>query len=216
MNGLDLASAATISNAYSEGPKGAEHHVVAFDFGMKRNILRLFVQHGCRVTVVPAATTAAETRALKPDGVFLSNGPGDPAAVGYAIDTIRTLADGEVADLWDLSRPPIARPGTGWRDGQAPVRTPWRQPSRAGSCNRTSTYHVTESWIRRAGRDEWRFPARSRLRSPTLNLNDGTVKASSTGSTRFLPSSITPRRLQAHTTPRDTFNNSYKLLTLNK
>ncbi len=96
MNGLDLASAATIPNAYSEGPKGANHHVVAFDFGMKRNILRLFVKHGCHITVVPAATTAAETRALKPDGVFLSNGPGDPAAVGYAIDTIRTLADGNL------------------------------------------------------------------------------------------------------------------------
>ncbi len=61
---------------------------------MKRNILRLFVQHGCRVTVVPAATTAAAVRSLKPDGVFLSNGPGDPAAVGYAIATIRDLSDG--------------------------------------------------------------------------------------------------------------------------
>jgi carbamoyl-phosphate synthase small subunit len=96
MNGLDLASVATIPNAYTEGPAGATHHVVAFDFGMKRNILRLFIQHGCRVTVVPAATTAAEVRSRKPDGVFLSNGPGDPAAVGYAIDTIRTLADGKL------------------------------------------------------------------------------------------------------------------------
>ncbi len=100
MNGLDLASVATIPNAYTEGPPsgggGAQHHVVAFDFGMKRNILRLFVQHGCRVTVVPAATSAEQVRDLKPDGVFLSNGPGDPAAVGYAIDTIRTLADGSL------------------------------------------------------------------------------------------------------------------------
>jgi carbamoyl-phosphate synthase small subunit len=96
MNGLDLASVATIPDAYTEGPAGAKHHVVAFDFGMKRNILRLFVQQGCRVTVVPAATTAGQVRALKPDGVFLSNGPGDPAAVGYAIDTIRDLADGSL------------------------------------------------------------------------------------------------------------------------
>jgi carbamoyl-phosphate synthase small subunit len=94
MNGLDLASAATIPDAYTEGPRDAEQHVVAFDFGMKRNILRLFVQQGCRVTVVPAATTAEQVRDLKPDGVFLSNGPGDPAAVGYAIDTIRNLSDG--------------------------------------------------------------------------------------------------------------------------
>jgi len=94
MNGLDLASVATIPSAYTEGPAGAKHHVVAFDFGMKRNILRLFVQHGCRVTVVPAATTAGQVRALKPDGVFLSNGPEDPAAVGYGMDTIRDLDDG--------------------------------------------------------------------------------------------------------------------------
>ncbi|HYU28667.1 MAG TPA: glutamine-hydrolyzing carbamoyl-phosphate synthase small subunit [Gemmatimonadales bacterium] len=98
MNGLDLASVATIPDAYTEGPPPADakHHVVAFDFGMKRNIVRLFVQHGCRVTVVPAATTAAQVRALKPDGVFLSNGPGDPAAVGYAITTIRDLSDGTI------------------------------------------------------------------------------------------------------------------------
>jgi len=96
MNGLDLASAATISTAYSEGPAQAQHHVVAVDFGMKRNILRLFVQQGCRVTVVPATTTAIAIRALKPDGVFLSNGPGDPAAVGYAITAIRELSDGSL------------------------------------------------------------------------------------------------------------------------
>src|SRR6185503_12505741 len=91
MDGLDLATVATIPEAYTEGAADAKHHVVAFDFGMKRNILRLFVQQGCRVTVVPAATTAAAVRSLEPDGVFLSNGPGDPAAVGYAITTIRDL-----------------------------------------------------------------------------------------------------------------------------
>ena len=96
MNGLDLASVATIPNAYTEGPANARHHVVAFDYGMKRNILRLFVQQGCRVTVVPAATTAPAVRDLRPDGVFLSNGPGDPAAVGYAVTTIRDLADGSI------------------------------------------------------------------------------------------------------------------------
>jgi carbamoyl-phosphate synthase small subunit len=96
MNGLDLASRATISAEYSEGPRDARHHVVAFDFGMKRNIVRLFVQHGCRVTVVPASTPAGRVRELKPSGVFLSNGPGDPAAVDYAVDTIRDLADGSL------------------------------------------------------------------------------------------------------------------------
>jgi carbamoyl-phosphate synthase small subunit len=68
-----------------------QFHVVAFDFGVKRNILRLLVEHGCRVTVVPGHTTAKEALALKPDGIFLSNGPGDPAAVEYAIDTVKEL-----------------------------------------------------------------------------------------------------------------------------
>jgi carbamoyl-phosphate synthase small subunit len=89
MEGLDLASRATVNARRSEG---AGPHVVAYDFGMKRNIVRRLVQAGCRVTVVPATTTAAAVRELKPDGLFLSNGPGDPAAVGYALDTIRELA----------------------------------------------------------------------------------------------------------------------------
>jgi carbamoyl-phosphate synthase small subunit len=67
------------------------HHVVAYDFGIKRNILRLLVDHGCRVTVVPAQTPVAEVLALAPDGVFLSNGPGDPEPCDYAIAAIREL-----------------------------------------------------------------------------------------------------------------------------
>ena len=90
MEGLDLASRATSEGRVSEG---SGPHVVAYDFGMKRNIVRMLVGAGCRVTVVPAATTAAEVRELNPDGLFLSNGPGDPAAVGYALPTIRQLAD---------------------------------------------------------------------------------------------------------------------------
>lgn len=70
------------------------HHVVAIDFGVKRNILRLLADRGCKITVVPASTSAEDILALKPDGVFLSNGPGDPAATGtYAVTTIRTLMD---------------------------------------------------------------------------------------------------------------------------
>ncbi len=68
-----------------------KYKVVAFDFGMKRNILRLLVSHGCDVTVVPAKTSATDVLALKPDGVFLSNGPGDPAPVSYAVETVQTL-----------------------------------------------------------------------------------------------------------------------------
>jgi carbamoyl-phosphate synthase small subunit len=71
-----------------------EFHVVAIDYGIKRNILRLLAQNGCRVTVVPATTAAEDILALKPDGVFLSNGPGDPAATGeYAVPVIREVID---------------------------------------------------------------------------------------------------------------------------
>ncbi len=69
----------------------AKYKVVAFDYGIKQNILRLLVSHGCDVTVMPARTAAAEVLARKPDGVFLSNGPGDPAAVTYAIDMVKSL-----------------------------------------------------------------------------------------------------------------------------
>jgi carbamoyl-phosphate synthase small subunit len=77
---------------YGELREGAEFHVVAIDYGIKRNILRQLAGNGCKVTVVPAQTSAADILALKPDGIFLSNGPGDPAATGaYAVPVIRTL-----------------------------------------------------------------------------------------------------------------------------
>ncbi|UCC13782.1 MAG: glutamine-hydrolyzing carbamoyl-phosphate synthase small subunit [Gammaproteobacteria bacterium] len=69
------------------------HHVVAYDFGIKRNILRLLVAHGCQVTVVPAKTSANEVLELKPDGIFLSNGPGDPEPCDYAIEATRRFLD---------------------------------------------------------------------------------------------------------------------------
>jgi carbamoyl-phosphate synthase small subunit len=72
-------------------PEGRRYRVVAYDYGIKQNILRLFVDHGCDVTVVPAKTSSDDVLALKPDGVFLSNGPGDPEPVHYAIDNIRKL-----------------------------------------------------------------------------------------------------------------------------
>ncbi len=75
---------------------GGLPHVVVYDFGVKRNILRRLVSHGCRVSVVPATTTADETLALKPDGILLSNGPGDPAALPYAVDALRGLLKTDV------------------------------------------------------------------------------------------------------------------------
>jgi carbamoyl-phosphate synthase small subunit len=93
MEGLDLASRASAVDERRLGAADARHHVVAYDFGMKANILRLFVAAGCRVTVVPSRTPAARVLELAPDGVFLSNGPGDPAAVEYVLPEIRALAE---------------------------------------------------------------------------------------------------------------------------
>jgi carbamoyl-phosphate synthase small subunit len=93
MEGLDLATRASTRRQYIWGDPASPHHIVAYDYGIKRNILRLFAEHGCRVTVVPSDTPAADALALEPDGVFLSNGPGDPAAIPYAKPIIRELAE---------------------------------------------------------------------------------------------------------------------------
>lgn len=106
LKGVDLAKVVTTPTPYpwtqgswslatnqpAEHPAGeGRFHVVAFDFGVKRNMLRMLVDRGCRVTVVPAQTSAADVLALKPDGVMLSNGPGDPEPCDYAIAMVREL-----------------------------------------------------------------------------------------------------------------------------
>jgi carbamoyl-phosphate synthase small subunit len=92
MTGLDLVQRVTTGESYTVENPDAKYHVVAFDYGIKTNIIRQLNVEGCKVTVVNAKTTADEVLALNPDGVFLSNGPGDPFAVTYAIDTIRELS----------------------------------------------------------------------------------------------------------------------------
>ena len=82
-----------LADASSNDSSASLYHVVAYDFGVKRNILRLLVDHGCQVTVVPAKTPASEVLAMKPDGVFLSNGPGDPEPCDYAIAAISELLE---------------------------------------------------------------------------------------------------------------------------
>lgn len=103
--GMDLAKVVSVKDAYeyTEGewllgagfvaPADKPFHVVAFDYGVKRNILRMLVSRGCKVTVLPAQSTAEQVLALNPDGVFLSNGPGDPAPCDYAIQAIKTIVD---------------------------------------------------------------------------------------------------------------------------
>ncbi|MGI9078891.1 MAG: glutamine-hydrolyzing carbamoyl-phosphate synthase small subunit [Gemmatimonadaceae bacterium] len=99
MEGLDLASRVTVDTPYQWGDPAALHHIVAYDYGIKRNILRLFAEAGCRITVVPAQTSAETALDLRPDGIFLSNGPGDPAAVAYAPEIIRAIARCEIPIL---------------------------------------------------------------------------------------------------------------------
>ncbi len=92
MEGLDLATRVTTSEPYTWGDPNATYHIAAYDYGIKRNILRLFADCDCRVTVLPAKTPASEVLGLRPDGVFLSNGPGDPAAVDYAPAAVKEIA----------------------------------------------------------------------------------------------------------------------------
>ena len=90
--GVDLVKDVTVEEPYQWDAGGeGRYHVVAFDFGIKRNILRLLASHDCRITVVPATATARQVMALAPDGILLSNGPGDPEPVSYAIEAIREL-----------------------------------------------------------------------------------------------------------------------------
>lgn len=110
--GMDLAKEVSVKSSYQwtegswvlgEGHRAAaaeqckqQFHVVAYDFGVKRNILRMLADRGCKLTVVPAQTPASDVLALNPDGIFLSNGPGDPAPCDYAIEAIKTLLDTDI------------------------------------------------------------------------------------------------------------------------
>ncbi|MDC7807262.1 glutamine-hydrolyzing carbamoyl-phosphate synthase small subunit [Luteimonas sp BLCC-B24] len=108
LKGMDLAKDVSTTERYgwTDGPLDLDANafvqtppkfkVVAYDYGVKTNILRMLAERGCALTVVPAQTPASDVLALKPDGVFLSNGPGDPAPCDYAIDAIRTLIDAKI------------------------------------------------------------------------------------------------------------------------
>jgi carbamoyl-phosphate synthase small subunit len=175
MEGLDLASRVTTKERYSWGDAAAPHHIVAYDYGIKRNILRLFAEHGCHVTVVPADTPAEKTMELEPDGVFLSNGPGDPAAVKYAPGIIRSIAERGVPVLGIcLGHQLIGltygarteKMPYGHRGGNHPVRDV--DTGRVLITSQNHGFSVVG--------DERSIPGASELRVTHVNLNDGTVE----------------------------------------
>jgi carbamoyl-phosphate synthase small subunit len=175
MEGLDLASRASTRERYTWGDPNARSHIVAYDYGIKRNILRLFAENGCRVTVVPAETPAEAVLESAPDGVFLANGPGDPAAVEYAPGIIRTLADRQVPILGiclghqllgltfgaQTSKMPY-----GHRGGNHPVREV--DTDRVLITSQNHGFAVVG--------DEKGIPGAPALRVTHVNLNDGSVE----------------------------------------
>jgi len=180
MEGLDLASHVSVREPYTWGDPNAPSHIVAYDYGIKRNILRLFAEHDCRVTVVPADTPAAEVLAMKPDGVFLSNGPGDPAAVGYAPPIIREIADSGTPMLGICLGHQLIGITYGGRTEKMPYgHHGGNHPVRAidsGAVLITSQNHGFAVVGESESGGETRVAGAPELEVTHVNLNDGTVE----------------------------------------
>jgi carbamoyl-phosphate synthase small subunit len=175
MAGLDLASVVSTRERYTWGNPDALYHIVAYDYGIKRNILRLFADHDCRITVIPAETPADEALSLAPNGVFLSNGPGDPDAVTYAPDIVRKIADQGVPIFGICLGHQIlgltygaktVKMAYGHRGGNHPVRE-----IATGRVLITSQNHGFAV----AGSED-AIPGAPELEVTHVNLNDGTVE----------------------------------------
>lgn len=172
MEGLDLASAATVAAPHVEGEGPL---VVAFDYGMKRNIVKMLVDEGMRVAVVPASTSADEVRAMNPRGVFLSNGPGDPAAVTYAFDTIRTLAE----DRLPIFGICLGHQLVGLAFGGSTAKMPYGHRGGNHPVRDLITGHVlitTQNHGFSVVGSEDGIPGAPELEVTHVNLNDGTVE----------------------------------------
>ncbi len=210
MEGLDLASIAGTREVYGEGGGGKGPHVVALDFGMKRNIVRMLGQAGCRVTVMPADATPAAVRERQPDGLFLSNGPGDPGAVQYAIRNIRELATGGLPTFgiclghqllgWAFGGRTIKLP-YGHRGGNHPVRDLATGAVLITSQNHGFAVEGTAEGV----------PGAPELKVTHLNLNDGTVEGIAH---RELPVFAVQYHPEASPGPHDAFPHFRQFLDL--
>ena len=175
MEGLDLASRVSTREQYSWGNPDASYHIVAYDFGIKRNILRLFAEHDCRVTVVPAETSAAAALALEPNGVFLSNGPGDPAAVSYAPEAVREIA----ADGVPIFGICLGHQILGLTYGARTVKMPYGHRGGNHPVKDIATGHVlitAQNHGFAVAGTETEIPGAPDLEVTHVNLNDGTVE----------------------------------------
>ena len=175
MEGLDLATRVSTREPYLWGSQDAPHHIVAYDFGIKRNILRLFESHGCRVTVLPAETPAEQALALEPDGVFLANGPGDPAAVEYAPATVRKIASAGVP-IFGIC---LGHQILALTFGAKTVKMPYGHRGGNHPVKEVSTGHVlitSQNHGFAVAGDESGIPGAPDLEVTHVNLNDGSIE----------------------------------------
>lgn len=175
MEGQDLASVVSTKKIYKWGNPRAPHHIVAYDFGIKRNILRLFDENECHVTVVPANTSPEAAMELSPDGIFLANGPGDPAAVSYAPATINRLANAGIP-MFGIC---LGHQLIGLSFGGSTVKMPYghrggNHPVRELSTGRVLITSQNHGFAVAGG--EAGIPGAPALEVTHLNLNDGTVE----------------------------------------
>ena len=160
LKGMDLAKVVTTQEKYTFDSGSYDldrtafasltrkRRIVAYDFGVKRNILRMLVDRGCEVIVVPAQTSASDALAMKPDGVFLSNGPGDPEPCDYAIAADARIHQTANPAVRYLPRPPDSRSRRWRKDAEDEIRPSRRQSSGYRTSQRTSDDFKSKSWFR--------------------------------------------------------------------